>query len=303
MLDNNPHKKAQTKSVSIAIDIDENSGFCFGVINAIKKAEDHLSENSQLLCLGNIVHNEEEVARLKSAGLNSINKADFENLKDSKVLFRAHGEPPQSYQLAKNKNIQIIDATCPVVLKLQKRIKQAWLDIKDTNGQVVIYGKKGHAEVQSLVGQTNGEAIVIESEEEINTINSEQAVVVFSQTTKSIEKYQQLGEKIKNWCKSSVKIHDTICRQVANRAPKLKQFVKNYDLIVFVGGQSSSNAKYLYGVCKSINNNTHFVSSANETQNLNYSNITKIGICGATSTPLWLMEQVKNEIEKLLSQN
>lgn len=288
---------------SVIIDIDDSSGFCFGVINAIQKAENELAEHTSLLCLGNIVHNEEEVKRLETAGLKSITKTDFERLNNSKVLFRAHGEPPISYDLAKRKNIQVIDATCPVVLKLQKRIKKAWLELKKTNGQIVIYGKKGHAEVQSLVGQTNNEAIVIESEDEIKHINKEQPVVVYSQTTKSIEKYEKLGVKIKSWCKNSVKIHDTICRQVANRAPKLKEFVKKYDLVIFVGGQSSSNAKYLYGICKNTNKNTHFVSSVSETHNINYSGTKKIGICGATSTPLWLMEKVKKEIEKLHSQH
>jgi len=303
LLSSNLHRKIETKFSSVIVDIDSNSGFCFGVINAIKKAENEIAKNSELLCLGNIVHNEEEVNRLNSAGLKSITKTNFEALNDSKVLFRAHGEPPESYLLAKKNNIKIIDATCPVVLKLQQRIKQAWLEIKEANGQLIIFGKKGHAEVLSLVGQTNGEAIVIESDDEITHINKELPVVVFSQTTKSIEKYEQLGEKIKDWVIAPVKIHDTICRQVANRAPKLKEFVKNYELIIFVGGKNSSNAKYLFGICKNVNNNTHFVSAPDEIKSINFQNISKIGICGATSTPLWLMEKVMNNIENTLYNN
>ncbi len=296
----NYHRKIETSNGEISIVIDDNSGFCFGVVNAIKKVEQELNNKNELLSLGNIVHNEEEVSRLNKKGLSSINQDHFAKLKNNKILFRAHGEPPESYALAKKNNVEIIDATCPVVLKLQQRIKKAWLETKEQNTQIVIFGKKGHAEVISLVGQTNNEAIVLENENDISLINYNKPIIIFSQTTKSVEDYMLIIERIKYKSNSTFESHDTICRQVANRAPKLKVFANNFDVVVFVGGKNSSNANYLYKVCKLINSETYFISSASELNKDLYLNKKGIGICGATSTPMWLMSEVANTIEETI---
>lgn len=294
----NYHKEINTPKGAVSIEIDSNSGFCFGVVNAIEKAELEMQTENQLLSLGNIVHNEEEVSRLAKTGLTSISNNQFSKLKNNKVLFRAHGEPPESYALAKKNNVNIIDATCPVVLKLQQRIKKAWLASKGSNTQIVIFGKKGHAEVISLVGQTNGDALVIENPNNLEIIDLSKAVILFSQTTKSIEEYQLLIKNIKQNTNSTVESHDTICRQVANRAPKLKAFVKQFEVVFFVGGKDSSNAKYLNKICKSENKETYFISSTKELNKDLYLNKKSIGICGATSTPLWLMQELATIIEK-----
>ena len=278
------------------VEIDKKSGFCFGVVYAIEHAESFLKENEKLYSLGDIVHNDEEVKRLRQKGLISISKDEYKNLQDAAVLIRAHGEPPETYKTAIKNNLTLIDASCPVVLKLQHRIRNAY----EKNYQIIIYGKPGHPEINGLVGQTNGEAIVISDIEELNNINIDwnKPISIFSQTTKSPSKFYQIIEKIKSIAKNEVVVNDTICRQVSNRAPWLKQFAKNYDVIIFVAGKKSSNGKVLYGVCKNENPNSYFVSSVEEINPEWFKNAEKVGICGATSTPRWLMEQVK---EKILS--
>lgn len=289
----------------LTIEIDSHSGFCFGVVNAIRKAEDELEQNKMLFCLGDIVHNTVEVERLKAKGLITINHNEFANLHDCKVLIRAHGEPPETYQIAAQNNIEIIDATCPVVLKLQQRIKTGYENIKPLDGQVVIFGKKGHAEVNGLVGQTSSNALIIESLEDISKIDFSKPITVFSQTTKSIDKYFELIEEIKKRLvsvqgdDSQLITHDTICRQVSNRERKLQQFAKKHDAIVFVSDTKSSNGKVLYEMCKSKNQYTYFVSDVVDIQANWFINIKSVGICGATSTPRWLMEKIGNEIKQI----
>lgn len=288
------------------IEIDNNSGFCFGVVNAIQLAEMELERNETLFCLGDIVHNSAEVERLKKIGLVTIDHARLKTLKNCKVLLRAHGEPPETYKIAIENNIQLIDASCPVVLKLQNNIKLGFDAILKKGGQVVIYGKEGHAEVNGLVGQTNGEAIVISGSEDLNKIDFSKPVNLFAQTTKSIEGFYEIQKEIKRRMVEAQGTenvnfisNDTICRQVSHRQPKLHEFVKKHDVIVFVSGQKSSNGKMLYQVCKDENPNTYFVSDTNELHPEWFKNIESIGICGATSTPRWLMEKIAKNIEKL----
>jgi len=288
------------------IEIDSNSGFCFGVVNAIQLAEMELERNETLYCLGDIVHNSAEVERLKGRGLVTIDHEQLKTLKDCKVLLRAHGEPPETYETAIKNNIQLIDASCPVVLKLQNNIKLGFDAILKKGGQVVIYGKEGHAEVNGLVGQTNGKAIVISGLEDLHKIDFSKPVNLFSQTTKNIEGFYEIQNEIKNRMITVQKTediefiaNDTICRQVSHRQPKLHEFVKKHDVIVFVSGQKSSNGKMLYKVCKEENPNTYFVSELGELQSEWFKNAESIGVCGATSTPRWLMEKIAKSIEKL----
>jgi len=279
------------------IEIDQNSGFCFGVVNAIKKAEEALEKNKTLYCIGDIVHNNIEVDRLKDIGLTTINHDEFEKLSDTKVLFRAHGEPPLSYNKAKENNIEIIDTTCPVVLNLQKRIKKTFLEFKETEGQILIYGKLGHAEVNGLVGQTEGEAYVIENVEDLKKIDFEKPVTLFSQTTKTISGFKEITDVLKLKCQNELKIHDTICRQVSNRMPSIREFAKKYDVIIFVSGKKSSNGKLLFDVCKQENKQSYFVSHPDEVEMAWFSEAKSIGISGATSTPSWLMNQIETNIK------
>jgi 4-hydroxy-3-methylbut-2-enyl diphosphate reductase len=288
------------------IEIDEKSGFCFGVVKAIKQAEDELSQNEHLYCLGDIVHNNAEVERLKAKGLITINHEQFKNLKDCKVLIRAHGEPPETYQIAKQNNITLIDASCPVVLRLQSRIKQSYKHIAPNKGQVVIFGKQGHAEVNGLVGQTDSEAIVIKTLADIDKIDFTKPVSLFSQTTMGIDDFASISEEIKlrmqkaqNTSDVPLYINDTICRQVANRAPQLKEFSRTHDLILFVSGKESSNGKVLYDVCKSINPNSYFVALPSEIESGWFVNVKSVGICGATSTPTWLMNEVADKVKAM----
>jgi 4-hydroxy-3-methylbut-2-enyl diphosphate reductase len=288
------------------IEIDSNSGFCFGVVNAIQLAEMELEKNETLYCLGDIVHNSAEGERLKKTGLTTINHEQLKTLKNCKVLLRAHGEPPETYKIAIENNIQLIDASCPVVLKLQNNIKLGFDTILKKDGQVVIYGKEGHAEVNGLVGQTNGKAIVIGGAEDLYKIDFSKPVNLFSQTTKSIEGFYEIQKEIKNRmikAQGTEKVefisNDTICRQVSHRQPKLHEFVKKHDVIVFVSGQKSSNGKMLYQVCKDENPNTYLVSDVDELNPSWFKNIESIGICGATSTPRWLMEKIAKNIESL----
>ncbi|MBO7724121.1 MAG: 4-hydroxy-3-methylbut-2-enyl diphosphate reductase [Paludibacteraceae bacterium] len=288
-------------SLSVKIEIDENSGFCFGVVNAIRKSEETLRNDHKLYCLGDIVHNTQEVERLKKLGLETINHQQIEQLRDTKVLLRAHGEPPSTYQVAQENNIEIIDASCPVVLQLQKKIKRAFEE--NPTQQIVIYGKNGHAEVNGLVGQTCGKAIVVESENDIEKIDFGKEIVLFSQTTKSVEGFHRLVDIIKNRLQPDVKFeyNDTICRQVANRANNIREFAQKYDLVLFVSDAKSSNGKILFEECKKVNINTQFISSAKEIDDCWLKNVFSIGICGATSTPKWLMENVANEVRKKMN--
>ena len=279
------------------IEIDPNAGFCFGVVNAIQKAEETLEKEEQLYCIGDIVHNSTEVDRLKGLGLQTIDHEEFAKLSGKKVLFRAHGEPPASYQTAKKKNIEVVDASCPVVLNLQKRIKKAYREIQKSNGQIVIYGKKGHAEVNGLVGQTKGNAIVVESVKDLNAVNLELPVVLFSQTTKTIEGFTKISEKLKKIVKSSLKINDTICRKVSNRVPLIKEFAEKHEVLIFVSGKKSSNGKLLFDVCKKANSNSYFISGPDELDMAWFSSAKSVGISGATSTPGWLMKEIEEKIK------
>ncbi len=283
------------------IEIDKGSGFCFGVVNAITKAEECLASGDKLYCLGDIVHNSKEVERLQGMGLITINREQFNKLQNATVLLRAHGEPPETYETAKENNITIIDATCPVVLALQKKIKKEHNNDKDKeNKQIVIFGKNGHAEVLGLVGQTNGEAIVIESLEEAKKLDYDKKIRFYSQTTKPLGEFGQIvsymQEKLGE--EGDFKFSDTICRQVANRIPNIKEFAQSHDLIFFVSGKKSSNGKILYNECKHVNPNTHFIDGIEEIDIKLLDKSSSIGICGATSTPKWLMEEVMDFIEK-----
>ncbi len=298
----------------MTITIDNESGFCFGVTSAIEKAEEELKKGS-LCCLGDIVHNGQEVERLEQAGLRTIGYADLEQMQGGRVLLRAHGEPPSTYQTAQKNNINIIDATCPVVKKLQERIKK----VHDTectmhDAQIVIFGKVGHAEVIGLQGQTNNTAIVIENLDDLNKIDFHRDIYLFSQTTKSVDEFKKIVESLKLKVERSgldikLNVEDSICRNVANRAQKMKAFAAQQDLVIFVGGQKSSNAKVLFKHCLDANPNSIFISSPDElstpellsTLNSKLSTL-KIGICGATSTPLWLMEQCKDRLKTLNSE-
>lgn len=274
------------------VEIDENSGFCFGVVNAIRKAEEELGKGV-LYCIGDIVHNNLEVERLRSKGLMTIEHTEFGSLKHCRVLFRAHGEPPASYLTAGTNHIEVIDASCPVVLNLQKKIRDAYERVKVVGGKIVIYGKRGHAEVIGLVGQTNGEALVIESEEDIRHIDFTQPVILFSQTTKSLDGFRTIAGVMREKGGEKVIVHDTICRKVANRIPQLKEFAGMHDVIIFVSGEKSSNGRQLFAVCEVENPRTYFVQSAQDIRREMFVGAENIGITGATSTPRWIMEEVK----------
>jgi len=282
------------------IEVDKGSGFCFGVVEAIRRAEEWLEQDRQLFCLGDIVHNNSEVERLRKKGLITISHEQFFTMSNTTVLLRAHGEPPEIYKYAQANNIKLIDATCPVVLKLQKRILKSYESgIKD-NTQLVIYGKKGHAEVNGLVGQTKGDALVVEGIEDLEQLDYARPIVLFSQTTKGLEGLHHLTEVLKNrTAKVPVKIHDTICRQVANRIPGIKKFAVRFDLVLFVSGKKSSNGKMLFDICSSVNPNTKFISELNEIDQNWLQNIDSVGICGATSTPKQLLEEVARHLAQM----
>lgn len=286
------------------IEIDESSGFCFGVVTAIHKAEEELAKGGTLYCLGDIVHNSREVERLNKLGLITINHEEFRNLHNAKVLLRAHGEPPETYAIAKQNRIEIIDATCPVVLRLQKKIKQEYTSSDRRNKQIVIYGKSGHAEVLGLVGQTNSEAIVIEKLEEAGTLDFQRDIRLYSQTTKSLEEFQKIVAYIKAHIspEASFEYYDTICRQVANRIPHIRTFAAAHDLIFFVSGKKSSNGKILFSECLKVNPNSYLIDSAGEINHALLNGARSIGICGATSTPKWLMEEVSKAIKAYFKQ-
>mgnify|MGYP000996987481 CR=1 FL=1 len=287
------------------VEIDEGSGFCFGVTTAIRKAEEELAKGEPLYCLGDIVHNGQECERLKQLGLITINHDEFARLKNAKVLLRAHGEPPQTYETARLNNIEIIDATCPVVLRLQKRIKQEFDSTPaDTEKQIVIYGKNGHAEVLGLVGQTNGKAIVIEKLEEVTRLDFTKDIRLYSQTTKSLDEFQEIVEYFKQHIspEATFEYYDTICRQVANRMPKLREFAATHNLIFFVSGKKSSNGKMLFEECLKVNTNSHLIDNEKEIDPSLLQNVKSIGVCGATSTPKWLMEKIYNHIRTLIKE-
>ena len=286
----------------IKVEIDEGSGFCFGVVTAIHKAEEELAKGETLYCLGDIVHNSREVERLKAMGLITINRDEFRQLRNAKVLLRAHGEPPETYQIAHKNNIEIIDATCPVVLRLQKRIKQEFRKEDFEEKQIVIYGKNCHAEVLGLVGQTGGQAIVIESAEEAKKLDFTKSIRLFSQTTKSLDEFQEIVEYIKLHISpdATFEYYDTICRQVANRMPNLREFAATHDLIFFVSGKKSSNGKMLFEECLKVNANSHLIDNEKEIDPSLLRNVESIGVCGATSTPKWLMEKIHDHIQLLI---
>ncbi|MBQ4524758.1 MAG: 4-hydroxy-3-methylbut-2-enyl diphosphate reductase [Bacteroidaceae bacterium] len=286
----------------IDIEIDNGSGFCFGVTTAIQKAEEELRKGTPLYCLGDIVHNGKECERLKSLGLITINHEEFKQLHGVKVLLRAHGEPPETYEIARKNEIEIIDATCPVVLRLQQRIKQEYDSNALKDKQIVIYGKAGHAEVLGLVGQTSGKAIVIESLKEAEQLDFSKDIRLYSQTTKSLDEFWQIVEYIKEHISpdATFEYYDTICRQVANRMPNIRAFATSHDLIFFVSGKKSSNGKILFNECCQVNPNSHLIDDASEIDFNLLQGINSIGICGATSTPKWLMEECKTAIQKVL---
>lgn len=288
----------------VKIEIDSNSGFCFGVTTAIHKAEEEISRSGMLYCLGDIVHNSDEVDRLARKGLKIISHEDLARLRDVKVLLRAHGEPPSTYELARKNNIEIIDATCPVVLRLQRRIKASFDVPSAERPQIVIYGKNGHAEVNGLVGQTAGEAIVVEGPDDLDKIDYSRPVVLYSQTTKSVAGFREITSLIRQRLGAGVAFEsfDTICRRVSNRVTQLQEFARSHDVVIFVAGEKSSNGRVLYANCLEVNPHTHLISNPSQIDwqwfdgfGEDYS----IGICGATSTPLWLMEQARQTLSAL----
>lgn len=283
------------------VEIDKDSGFCPGVVTAIRKAEEELDKTGKLYCLGDIVHNSKEVERLKQKGLVTITHDDLHKLHNVKVLLRAHGEPPETYRIAKENGIEIIDATCPVVLKLQQRIKKSYN--AGNHPQIVIYGKTGHAEVNGLVGQTDGKAIVVEDTDDTGKIDFTKDIVLYSQTTKSREGLNAIENAIRQRNPKGIfECHDTICRQVANRMPRIRKFAASHELVLFVSGKKSSNGKILFDECVSANPNAKLIYSDSDIQKEWLERVNSIGICGATSTPRWLMANVKQKIEQLLKE-
>ncbi len=283
------------------VELDEKSGFCFGVIRAIEKAEQLLDSGVELYSLGEIVHNSVEVNRLKDKGLKVIDHERLEQLHDATVLIRAHGEPPQTYALAAQNGITLIDATCPVVLHLQSNIKESYNRMAGEHAQLVIFGQRGHAEVNGLVGQVGGDAIVLESVDELNLIDFSRPVMLYSQTTKSLEQFGVLCSEIKKRLQPGLlfEAHDTICRQVSHRKPHLHEFALKHDVIIFVSGRNSSNGKVLYEACCDANARSYMVQDADDLQTEWFENCNSVGVCGATSTPRWLMKKVAAAIEKI----
>lgn len=283
------------------IEIDKNSGFCFGVVTAIRKAEEELQSKGELYCLGDIVHNAGEVERLRKKGLLTITHSELEKLHDVKVLLRAHGEPPTTYATAAANNVEIIDATCPVVLQLQRRIKKAYsegMEAERAGGKkplIVIYGKNGHAEVNGLVGQTNGEAVVIQNASELDKVNLDRDILLYSQTTKSLSGFREIVDEIKRRkTGGKFEYYDTICRQVANRMEQMREFASAHEVVIFVSGAKSSNGKVLFEQCLKVNPHTYLISDESELKPEWTEGAVSVGICGATSTPFWLMERVRD---------
>jgi len=289
------------------VTIDSNSGYCFGVEYAIQMAEDEMEDGNGLYCLGDIVHNNMEIERLAAKGLKIISKEDLKELTNCKVLIRAHGEPPETYQLALENNITLIDASCPVVLKLQNRVKHSFDKIKDNQGQIVIYGQKGHAEVIGINGQTENNAIVVTTEEDLEQVDFSKPIALYSQTTKSTAGFYKMKQAIEERIQAVGKdqhddnffdANDSICRQVSNREPQLQKFSTENDVVIFVSGKKSSNGKALYSVCKNVNPQSYFIENEKELEPTWFSHSSSVGICGATSTPMWLMQNVAEAISK-----
>lgn len=284
------------------VETDNMSGFCFGVRNAVEIAEKALRAGEEIYCLGLIVHNEAEISRLVALGLKMIDHEQLERLKNSRLLIRAHGEPPETYHIAERNNITIIDATCPIVKKLQARIRKTWLESRENGGQVVIYGKPGHAEVVGLLGHINNDGILVSGPDDLSGIDFTRPVMLFSQTTMSVQEYGRIAQLIRdNITESgitdadkSLKVHNTICAQVSGRESQLITFARKHDIIIFVSGKDSSNGKLLYSVCKSANPDSWFVSSPGEIERSWFEGKKSAGICGATSTPKWLIEEIRN---------
>ena len=289
------------------VEIDRKSGFCFGVSNAVEIAEEALLRGEKVFSLGPIVHNDKEVERLESLGLASINQKQFRDLKDTKVLIRAHGEPPETYRIAEENNITIIEATCPIVKKLQMKISGTWKRISKDNGQIVLFGKPGHAEVVGLLGHTGREGILISGPADIDKIDFSRPVALFSQTTMEINEFNHIKELIYNKMKDQgildpdhyLEVNNTVCGQVSNREPNLRKFAREHDTIIFVSGKESSNGKMLFSVCKSENPDTHFVSSLEEIDKSWFEGKRSAGICGATSTPNWLIEEIRDFVSTI----
>ncbi len=285
------------------VTIDVNSGFCFGVVFAIQMAEDELNNSGSLYCLGDIVHNNMEIERLQKKGLKIINHEEFAQLRDTKVLIRAHGEPPETYRTAIENNIELIDASCPVVLKLQNRIRNGAEHLGD--GQLVVYGKPGHAEVNGLVGQTEGKAIIVETIDDLEKLDFSRPIQFFSQTTQPTSGFKEMREEIQRRMREAgsgneleLEANDTLCRQVSNREPQLREFAAAHTVILFVSGKKSSNGKVLFEVCKEVNPRTYFISNLDEVQPEWLTDAESVGICGATSTPMWLMEDVAEKLRQ-----
>ena len=289
------------------VEVDKHSGFCFGVQNAVEIAEKALKAGEKVFSLGSIVHNDKEVERLSSLGLKSIDHDYFRQLKDCKVLIRAHGEPPETYITAASNNIFIIEATCPIVKRLQSRIKDTWLETRKRNGQIVIFGKSGHAEVIGLLGQINNEGILVSDLSDIDKVDINRPVYLFAQTTMGVKPYNSFASILRKKMKdngianieSMLTVNRTICGQVSNREPHLKEFASRHETIIFVSGRESSNGRMLYSVCKSINPDTHFVSSPEEIDKSWFEGRKSAGICGATSTPKWLIEKIRDIISNI----
>lgn len=285
----------------MVIEIDKQSGFCFGVTKAIQMAEKLLTSDQDLFCLGEIVHNREETGRLSSMGMKTIGHEALPDLEAKNILIRTHGEPPSTYEQIKANGNVLFDATCPVVLKLQDRIRKSYQSLQSENGQLVIFGKAGHPELLGLLGQTEGNAILIHTLDDLIKIDYHRPIELYSQTTMPVEEFQKIGSIIQMNAQKSVLIHDTICRQVSNRIPRMKEFSVQYDVILFVSGANSSNGKALFSVCKKCNPQSYFISTNEDVLPEWFDNAESIGICGATSTPVWLMEQVKTHVSTILN--
>lgn len=291
--------------MELKIDIDTHSGFCYGVVRAIEQAEKYLGEHRELHSLGSIVHNNIEISRLKEKGLKTINYDQMSTMKDSVVFIRAHGEPPSSYKIAKENNLKIIDCTCPVVLKLQERVKKNYRELKQIDGQLLIFGKNGHAEVNGLIGQVDGDAIIIEKQADIESIDFRRPIYIFSQTTKDPEQYKNLCSAIRERIVSvggpieKFRAFNTTCGQVSSRHPHLKEFSKNHSVIIFVSGKESSNGKILYEVCLAENPRSYKIENMNEIEASWFRDGDTVGVCGATSTPKWLLEKAAGHIREL----
>lgn len=280
------------------VEIDHNAGFCFGVINAISKVEELLSNGETVNCLGDIVHNKTEVQRLEILGMKTIQKDELESIHNATILIRSHGEPPSTYEIIKKNSNKLIEATCPVVLKLQQRIQNSYSHLTNKKGQIVIYGKKNHPEVTGLAGQTGYTAIIVSSFDDLQQINYHNPIEVYSQTTMPINGFHEIINEIQKQAKSEVIIHNTICRQVAGRVDAIKQFAAKFDVVLFISGKESSNGKFLHQIASSVNSRTYFISNRKEINQNWFKNINSIGITGATSTPVWQMKEIATFIHE-----